>query len=79
MPSDASCVGRLKPQFDGVGRSDDGHVAAAAAVNALAYGDTIETFGHDPVLLHQPAVLEDAHRVVVQNRRQQESFGVVRR
>ncbi len=79
MPSDCEQRRGLQCQLDRVRRADDRDVAAATPVDALADRHAVGAFGHDAVLLHQPPMLEDAHRVVVEDRRQQKALRVVRR
>ena len=62
-----------------MGSPDDRDVAAATAVDAFADRHPIRAFRHHAVLFHEPPMLEYAHRVVVENRRQQETFRIVRR
>ena len=76
MPSAASRPAACSAELDGVRDADDRDVAAAAPIDALADRHAVDALRHDAVLLHQPAVLEDADRVVVEDGREQQPLGV---
>ena len=69
----------MKCQLDRMRSADNREVAAAPAINTFADRHAVRAVGHDAVLLHEPPMLEHAHRIVVENRRKQESLRVVRR
>ena len=79
MPSDASCVAACNAELDCMRSADDRDVAASTAIDALADRHAVRAFRDDAVLLHEPSMLEHAHGIVVENRRQQQTLRIVRR
>ena len=62
-----------------LGQGDDGHIATLANHFGFAKGDRVEFLRHLALQRIELFVLEENHRIIVADRFDQESFGVIGR